>query len=180
MSYNLPPPPPPELVFNDVYYFGGHSAHPEKHSGLISLTPDWLVFQEMTGLTRNKRGNFRLEIPIQQITQTQVMDHSEISRATSILAGPLWGMGMPVKQKFVAVQYTDLNGRQHTPLFDFAPDFGDKRKADFMSRLYEFTKNNPKPTVTTAAEDPMQMLKLRYAKGEITKEQFEEMKQTLS
>ncbi|HEY4681518.1 MAG TPA: SHOCT domain-containing protein [Nitrosarchaeum sp.] len=35
------------------------------------------------------------------------------------------------------------------------------------------------PQTTQSLEDPMKILKLRYAKGEITKEQFEEMKEML-
>jgi len=34
-------------------------------------------------------------------------------------------------------------------------------------------------TPLTSSEDPLQVLKLRFAKGEITKEQFEEMKKVL-
>ena len=34
-------------------------------------------------------------------------------------------------------------------------------------------------TPLTSPEDPLQVLKLRFARGEITKEQFEEMKRAL-
>ncbi|MCK4249944.1 SHOCT domain-containing protein, partial [candidate division WOR-3 bacterium] len=34
-------------------------------------------------------------------------------------------------------------------------------------------------TPLTSSEDPLQVLKLRFARGEITKEQFEEMKKVL-
>lgn len=35
------------------------------------------------------------------------------------------------------------------------------------------------PTPATATEDPLQVLKLRFARGEITREEFEEMKRVL-
>lgn len=177
MSYNLSPPPPPEQIFKDVYYFGGHSAYPEKHSGQLTLTTHWLIFQEMTGLIKKNPGAFRLEIPINKITNTSIMNHSEISRATSIIAGPLWGVGLPVKQKFVVIQYSDQNGIIQNPLFDFITDWGDKDKGKLTRALYEYTKNNQIQPATEAG--PLHQLKLRLAMGEISREEFEETKKLL-
>lgn len=64
-----------------------------------------------------------------------------------------------------------------------------KDQADYISRVIQeklrgmsaaaspATTNQQTPPA--AAEDPLQVLKLRFARGEITKEQFEEMKRAL-
>lgn len=63
-------------------------------------------------------------------------------------------------------------------------------QVDYIFRLIQEnlrrTSSAPTSVVTTnqqspltSSEDPLQVLKLRFAKGEITKEQFEEMKKVL-
>jgi hypothetical protein len=63
-------------------------------------------------------------------------------------------------------------------------------RADYISKVIQenlrVTSNALKSPVTanqrgplTAPEDPLQVLKLRFARGEITKEQFDEMKRAL-
>ena len=63
-----------------------------------------------------------------------------------------------------------------------------KGQADYISRAIQenlrrmsgvaaATRNQPSPPASP--EDPLQVLKLRFARGEITKEQFEEMKRAL-
>lgn len=46
--------------------------------------------------------------------------------------------------------------------------------------IYYFIKNNSKNKKGQATETPLDILKKRYAKGEITKEQFEDMKKDLT
>ena len=45
--------------------------------------------------------------------------------------------------------------------------------------IYFLVKNNWQTKDGQSAESPMEILKKRYAKGEITKEQFEEMKKDI-
>jgi len=65
-----------------------------------------------------------------------------------------------------------------------------KGQADYISRVIQENLNRmsaaARPPVTTnqqtppaSPQDPLQVLKLRFARGEITKEQFEEMKRAL-
>ncbi len=65
-----------------------------------------------------------------------------------------------------------------------------KGRADYISRLIQenlrrMVSATTSPVTTnqraplTSPEDPLQVLKLRFARGEITKEQFEEMKKVL-
>jgi len=46
--------------------------------------------------------------------------------------------------------------------------------------IYLLIKNNSQTKSEQGTETPMEILKKRYAKGEITKEQFEEMKKDIS
>lgn len=65
-----------------------------------------------------------------------------------------------------------------------------KGKADYLTRLIQENVNRTSTAAissvttgqqagSTPPEDPLQILKLRFARGEITKEQYEEMKRTL-
>jgi len=65
-----------------------------------------------------------------------------------------------------------------------------RSRADYISRviqenLRQMSSATASPVTTnqrvppTSPEDPLQVLKLRFARGEITKEQFEEMKRAL-
>jgi putative membrane protein len=45
--------------------------------------------------------------------------------------------------------------------------------------IYFLVKNNSQTKDEQGSESPMEILKKRYAKGEITKEQFEEMKKDI-
>ena len=65
-----------------------------------------------------------------------------------------------------------------------------RRQVDYISRLIQenlrrMSSATTSPVTTkqqtplTSPEDPLQVLKLRFARGEITKEQFEEMKRAL-
>lgn len=46
--------------------------------------------------------------------------------------------------------------------------------------IYFLVKNNSQTKSRQNSESPMEILRKRYAKGEITKEQFEEMKKDIS
>lgn len=46
--------------------------------------------------------------------------------------------------------------------------------------IYYLIKNNTQTKSNANTETPFDILKKRYAKGEITKEQFEEMKKNIS
>lgn len=46
--------------------------------------------------------------------------------------------------------------------------------------IYFLFKNNSRNKNGQSTESPLDILKKRYAKGEITKEQFEEMKKNIS
>lgn len=166
-------------VFGNILYFGGHKAYPEKKNGKLIITPINLTFQETKGIKLDKSGEFKLDIPIEKIKEISIKKTSEISRFTSIMAGPMWGVSLPVKKTFVLVEYEDQYGMTQTPLFDFPVDFGSKQKGRVIRAVYDQMKLRKKPQEQQKEEDPLKILKLRYVKGEISKEDFEEMKKTL-
>lgn len=45
--------------------------------------------------------------------------------------------------------------------------------------IYLFSKSNSKRNIEQTTETPLAILKKRYAKGKVTKEQFEEMKNNI-
>jgi len=160
-------------LFENIVYAGGHSAYPEKHNGRLLVTPTALTFQET-------RGDFNLEISLESVENISVQTASEISRLSTVLVGPLWSMGFPMKSKFVLVEYEDEVGMKQTPLFDFPFDSGDKKKGKVMRTLHRHLKKiKKKPKEKPELEDPIKILKTRYAKGEISKEEYEEMKKEL-
>jgi len=118
----------PSKVYLNIIYVGGHQAYPEKHNGQLIITENALIFQG--------KKDFEIEIPFKQIENISVKTASEISRLTTLLAGPLWSMGFPAKHKFVVIEYTDDIGLKHTPTFDFPLDRGDKKKGEVMRIIY--------------------------------------------
>jgi hypothetical protein len=130
-----------------------------------------LIFED------NKHTDFVLRIPYQRIENLSIKTITEINRLRTFLAGPLWSMGFPDKNQFVLIEYVDHVGIKQTPLFDSNNETKDR----IMKTLYkEIKKHKEKETKEpTPQEDPVTVLKLRYVKGEISKEEYEEMKKTL-
>ncbi len=155
--------------FDVVTYIGGHSSSSEKHVGKILLTEKELIFED------NQSANFVLKIPYQKIEKLSVKTTTEINKLRTVLAGPMWSMGFPDTNKFVLIEYVDKVGMSQTPLFDSR----NKTKDRIMKTLYEKIKNIRKTEAPITQEDPLRVLKLRYAKGEITKEEYEEIKRLL-
>ena len=88
------------------------------------------------------------------------------------------------------ILFATITARRRFMSQDLVLDKLSKDHADYISRVIQenlrrmsgattsaFTGNQQTPP--TSAEDPLQVLKLRFARGEITKEQFEEMKRAL-
>lgn len=176
-------PPPKRIEFTNIVYAGGHSAHPEKHNGKLILTPTHLIFQELSLslLAENSLGKFRLEIPIKLITNISVQSIEQISRLTSVLAGPLWSMGFPARHKFLLVEYLDDVKLKHAPIFDFPGDFGDKKKGQIMQKLHSKMRDlrSQQTEKRPEVDEPLKILKIRFAKGEINKDEYLEMKKIL-
>lgn len=88
------------------------------------------------------------------------------------------------------ILFATITARRRFMSQDLVLDKLSKDHADYISRVIQenlrrLSGATPSPVTTgqqspmTAAEHPLQVLKLRFARGEITKEQFEEMKRAL-
>lgn len=172
-------------IIEDITYAGGYSGSSEECFGRLMFKEEELVFEGRKykhvisiGANQNlKRYDFELRIPYQKIENLSIKTTSEINRLRTVLAGPLWSMGLPDKNEFVLVEYIDEVGMKQTPLFN-----SDKTtKGAIMNILYEKIKKHKMDKTETqlVQEDPMVILKLRYVKGEISKEEYAEMKKVL-
>ncbi len=88
------------------------------------------------------------------------------------------------------VMFATITARRRFMSQDLVLDKLLKDQADYISRVIQenlrrMSGATTSPVATsqqippTSPEDPLQVLKLRFARGEITKEQFEEMKRAL-
>ena len=88
------------------------------------------------------------------------------------------------------IMFATITARRRFMSQDLVLDKLSKENADYISKVIQenlrrLSGATPSPTIIgqqsppTALEDPLQVLKLRFARGEITKEQFEEMKSAL-
>lgn len=157
-------------VFKNIFYAGGHNTYPEKRNGRLIVNPAALIFQET-------KSDWSLEIPIEKFKTISVKTTSEIKRLKTFLGGPLLSMGLPDKKKFVLVEYEDELEMKQTPLFDFPLDLEDKKKGTVMRAIYTHLKGMK--STESKSEDPIKILKTRFAKGEISKKEYEEMKKIL-
>jgi len=88
------------------------------------------------------------------------------------------------------IMFATITAKRRFMSEDLILDNLPKGRADYISRIIQenlrrMSSATASPVTTnqrvspTAPEDPLQVLKLRFARGEITKEQFEEMKKAL-
>lgn len=88
------------------------------------------------------------------------------------------------------IMFATITARRRFMSQDLVLDKLSKDHADYISRVIQENLRRlggtvPSPTTTSqqspavSPENPLQVLKLRFARGEITKEQFEEMKRAL-
>jgi hypothetical protein len=86
--------------------------------------------------------------------------------------------------------FATITARRRFMSQDLILDKLSKENADYISRVIQenlrrLSGATPSPVTTSqqspvpSTEDPLQVLKLRFARGEITREQFEEMKRAL-
>lgn len=193
------------LIAANGQYFGGHKAflaggYSTKYElGNMQLREKYFIF-----LKRNKDNIKQIEIIIPLISvQVDRWRIDEESRRQSVSMGTL---GTPTsfgaaaysggsihdegKAHHFVIPYIDENGILQEPRFGIS-SLGGKAIREWSEKVYaqivKVKRDTPKPVQeqtkstepTNKSEEPLQVLKLRFAKGEISKEEFEEMKKML-
>ncbi len=130
---------------------------------------------------------------IEEEGRRQIISGAGVSmNNVGVVGGTIHNSG---KAHHIVVPYLDENGISQEPRFGVS-SFGGKAIRELASKLYEQivketnTKSNQVPpsnmnlkSVTGSVpitDDPISVLKLRFAKGEISKEEYEDMRKTLS
>jgi hypothetical protein len=192
------------IIFHALYaqYYGGHKVYlsggysGDFQYGRLILTEHYLIFGR-----EDKKPSKRWEIiiPLDSVI-VERWGIEEISREgfsggagdIGIGSGMIYGSG---RAHHVLVPYVDENGIPQAPRFGLSSYKGEAIRK-FAAELYqqvviekrESTKYlskvdkqslNQEPVTSPNTDDPIKILKLRFAKGEITKEQYEEMRKML-
>lgn len=194
---------PTRLRITNAQYYGGHKAYlaggyfSKFQIGTIYLTDNYLIFSK-----GDKESSQRWEIiiPLSSVV-IEKWGIEEESRRKDIVGGAtaLGDSGVAIgggtmhdsgKAHHVVVPYIDENGIPQEPRFG-ASSIGGKVIRELSAKLYELivksnknslqTANNKQQSFTSKTKDdvPLQVLKMRLVKGEITKEDFEELKKML-
>jgi hypothetical protein len=163
----------------NIEYLGGHIEHNTKKGvgGTLELHESKLTFIS---------NNFQFQIPLEKIARGEIgiksvedINHQAQMSAAAFFAG--YGPMSTFKRSInvLSIPYFDEAGIKQQPLFKVN---NEKKTNELLSRLKSILIEKNTPEVTnkiTSNEDPLTILKQRFAKGEISKEEFMEMKELL-
>jgi len=163
------------LASASVEYLGGHFQYPKKTLGTLVVYNDRVKFKQKY---LESEG---FSIPIEQIQEVGLVRESQWHAVRGILT-----LGVLAKEskRYLSLRFVDKDkGLEGRPLFDFPLDVGDGRKTRISQAITEaretLVKEEKVPSKEVPEEDPLKILKLRLAKGEITKKEYEKMKKAL-
>lgn len=190
---------------NMAQYYGGHKAYlaggtfSDSQNGDLYLTEDFIIFQK-AAIRSSKR--WMIKIPLDKVIVGEWTIDEKVRRKSMVGGGAGLGFGLfggvgaihdSGKSHDIVVPFIDENGIQQAPRFGVTSITGNAIK-DWAKLIYETlvkvhrekqlvadTKvEEPKVAESKKSnEDPLKILKLRLAKGEITKEEFEELKELI-
>jgi hypothetical protein len=174
-----------ELQF-EAKYLGGHGRYPKPSDKKMKLD----VFPDRIEYEMHR-------IPFTYINDIENVDEKKLSASRivglSLVSFELGTVGALWKKNhiYTVIQYTDGFHDEHALIFDFGKNLErvqsilyDKMMSSRLAknRLLKTSEveNNvsrvDKPENLTEINNPLHILKTRFAKGEITKEEYEEMR----
>lgn len=112
----------------------------------------------------NGKHEKTLDIPVAKIKWVKFTNEKNISAARVFFVGPVFGTAWKEKHNILQIDFEDEFGTIQHLAFEGHDDLENAEK-----ELEEMRKT----------EEPLKVLKVRFAKGEITKEQYEEMKRIM-
>lgn len=172
-----------EFKCKTVVYKGGHTLFLAKTGLLTPMGPIGDLYVKKDTIVFIEAGKkIEIKISIKKIDFSDVKQYigsrgSQQEAMAYAGAGMPWGsLGAMAKDLFVEIPFIDENGKKQKPIFEFT----DKKSAEaFQKWLYKkLPKESEKSKKQT--EDPLSIIKIRYAKGEISKKEFNKMKKELS
>lgn len=181
------------LTANRAEYFGGHKVHlagvilSDYESGKMYLTDVYLIFAKGNNDVSNR---WEIIIPLSSVVMEQ-WDVKGESRRKHIIAGGASSGNIAIgggvihergQRHRLSIPYVDENGIVQRPVFGVS-SFGGKDIRKWAEKIYELLVK-PRPWLSPNIEPdemerPLDILKLRFAKGEISKDQFEEMRKII-
>lgn len=189
------------LRVTNAEYHGGHKAYlaggyfSKAQLGTLYLTDNYLIFSKGDNESSKR---WEITIPLRSII-IEKWGIEEESRRKDITGGAValtdnitiggGAMHNSGKAHHVVVPYIDENDIPQEPRFG-ASSLGGKVIRELSAKLYELIVKTKKDNIQstnkqqtdaprTKEEDPVLVLKMRLAKGEITKEEFEDLKKML-
>ena len=182
------------LTANRAEYYGGHKVHlaggtfSEYESGKMYLTEVYLIFAKGN---KDVSKRWEIMIPLSSVMIEQWNVKGE-SRRKQITAGGLSSNNIAFgggaihetgQRHRLAIPYIDENSIVQQPVFGVS-SFGGKDIRIWAEKLYEqlvkVKQRSPQNIQTDDDnDDPIAVLKLRFAKGEISKKEYEEMRKMI-
>ena len=171
------------VIFSNVVCINTVKTSPEKWAGKLTITNDSIIFKKND--ESHDKDVSKIEIGIDRIYHVAVQTENEISRMTTFLVGAFWSILFQNTKEFVLVEYTDILDIKQTLLFSFSNYLGINKNILATRIIQEHMKRNRlhKKTNSTEtaklAENPLKIIKIRLAKGEISKSEYQELKRIL-
>lgn len=187
------------LVAESTSYYGGHKKYlaggmfSKEQSGKMYMTEQFIIFAKRD---KDPYKRWEIVIPLTSIStekwgiEEQIRRKQIIGGGTTITDDIAIGSGViheTGKEHHLVVVYTDENGIPHAPRFGVS-SFGGKAIRKWAATLYDAVVKakltqevNQKSDVVDKVmnDDPIKILKIRLAKGEISKQEYEEMRNLL-
>ena len=162
-----------------VIYVEGHPKYDRSSDGSIVFSPNALFIVALNGMN--------LEIPWDNLSNAELLTQDEIKLKRVLLTGVLPGILWKKIEYYLTVKFLEEDIER---TFLFVPvkrdmletlDLKSSKHWDFRTLMEDLNSRRRRKEEASKEEvlDPFKVLQLRYVKGEITKEQFEEMKKVL-